>query len=379
MKPLDYTSHSLQSLLAASDGAFLFDPELEAQLGSILSSAVLKRGHRAVLELVDPVTGKLVAAMERYATPVSAGLAAQHPGFLSVAPFSSLALRKRSPVLVPDLPALLARRKAPNQAPDGQTTSIVAVPVVIDGEQVGVLSVASAQPGAFGSAEQRDLVSYAAIASGLLKTRRRVDPGRTTAHNLIRALVSVMEAKYPEARPHLFRVEEVAVAIAARLHLSLSEIQTLRRAAWLHDLGKIGVNDDILLADRRLHPRELDEVKKYPAVGEKILSHLPELSDVVPVVRHHHEHWDGSGYPDGLAGDDIPLLSRIVLVAEAYDAITSDRPYRRARSQRVGLREIHKEAARQFCPRVAHAFLDTAREGELVEDRSLSDIILSHF
>jgi len=372
----------IQQLIVAADGEFTFDAELQAQLGAILQSAVT-RAHRAVLELVDPVSRQPLVAMERYATPILAGLGAQYDHFLAVRQVSLLALRKQQPVLISDMATLMARsrtrKRTEREAQEGQAASILSVPLVIDGAQVGVLSIASVQPKAFGDQERQDLMSYAAIAAALLKKHRGVDHARSATLGVIRALVESIEVKLPGIRQHLVHVEESAVLIAARLRLSLAEIQTLRRAAWLHDVGKVGIRDRILLADRRLHPREYDEIKKYPLLGAGIVAHVAELADVVPVVKHHHEHWDGSGYPDGLSGEDIPLLSRVLLVAEAFDAMTSERPYRRARSMRTALREIQKESARQFCPRAAHAFFETMREGTLVQDGSLSDIILSHF
>jgi HD-GYP domain-containing protein (c-di-GMP phosphodiesterase class II) len=124
----------------------------------------------------------------------------------------------------------------------------------------------------------------------------------------------------------------------------------------LHDIGKIGIDDSILRKKDKLTPAEFDIMKTHTTVGAKYLQQVPELAPVIPIVRSHHERWDGKGYPDGTLGEQTPLLARIVAVADAYDAMTSDRPYRKALAPEVAFAEIEKMKGKQFDPTAAEAF-----------------------
>jgi putative nucleotidyltransferase with HDIG domain len=167
-------------------------------------------------------------------------------------------------------------------------------------------------------------------------------------------LVRFVDARDPSTANHSQIVATLAESIAVELGLPAELVEQLRLAGLLHDLGKIGVPDEILKAPRRLTNEEFELVKKHPAIGYSLLDGL-ELDPIDDWVLHHHEHWDGSGYPDGLPGEQIPLGSRIVLVADAYEAITADRPYRRAQSQQQALAELRAHAGTQFDPNVVAA------------------------
>jgi putative two-component system response regulator len=130
------------------------------------------------------------------------------------------------------------------------------------------------------------------------------------------------------------------------LNLSPDEITTLRRAAYLHDIGKVGIPDKILFKPGPLDPEEWEIIKGHAARGEKLCSQTRSLSAVLPAIRHHHEKWNGTGYPDGLAGEQIPLLARIIQIAEIYDALTTVRPYKRACSPHEALEILREEAAK---------------------------------
>lgn len=379
MKPF---SHDLQIRLAAAQGEFVLDEELRRQLGGILASGLSRGAERAVLELADPVTRRLLVAEERYASAELSTLAArQSTPVLGVRPVSLLAFRKQTPILLADLPALVARRKSRGLRTlmdQELAAAVVAVPILVEGAPVGVLSLASARPRAFGEEARSDLISYAAIAARILRGRRQRDPTRAGLLLVVQALLAAIEARDPPTAQHLLRVEECAVAIGAEFGLSLPDLQTVRYAALLHDLGKIGLADRLLKQDRRLHPREYEEIKKYPGIGARILAQIPEFGAAAEAVLHHQEHWDGSGYPDGLRGEAIPLAARIVKVADAYDAITSNRPYRLARGTGFAVREIQKLAGREFCPRVVEVFVSAVGERELGRDESLAALLVSH-
>jgi putative nucleotidyltransferase with HDIG domain len=161
---------------------------------------------------------------------------------------------------------------------------------------------------------------------------------------------------------HSSRVADLAVQLGQRLGMSDDEMQHLRWAALLHDVGKLGVADDILTKPGPLSVTEWEQMRRHPAYGRSILSRDGFLSQVAEIVYCHHERFDGKGYPRGLAGEEIPLPARVFAVADAYDAMTSDRPYRPALSHSQAIEEIERNAGSQFDPRVVAAVLQWARE-----------------
>ncbi len=171
------------------------------------------------------------------------------------------------------------------------------------------------------------------------------------------ALAHAVDARMASHHEHSSAVAEYAAAIAAELGWSQTELGLLRMAAMLHDVGKVSVPDHILRKRGPLTPAEFAEVAKHPETGAAIIARIASLQPIVPWIRHAHEHWDGSGYPDGLSGEAIPLASRILLVADAFDAMASDRPYRRALSHDDALAELRRNAGTQFDPRCV-AILD---------------------
>lgn len=146
--------------------------------------------------------------------------------------------------------------------------------------------------------------------------------------NIVRALVSAIDAKDPYTSGHSDRVARYAVRIALEMRVNPKLLNTIYMSGLLHDVGKIGIDDNVLRKTGRLTDAEFEHIKMHPELGYKILADITQLADVLPIVLHHHEQWDGKGYPAGLTGEEIPQLARIMAVADAYDAMTSDRPYR---------------------------------------------------
>ncbi|MDA1055191.1 MAG: HD domain-containing protein [Planctomycetota bacterium] len=146
--------------------------------------------------------------------------------------------------------------------------------------------------------------------------------------NIVRALVSAIDAKDPYTSGHSDRVARYAVRIALELRVNPKLLNTIYMSGLLHDVGKIGIDDNVLRKTGRLTDTEFEHIKKHPELGHKILADIKQLADVLPAVLHHHEQWDGKGYPRGLSREEIPQIARIMSVADAYDAMTSDRPYR---------------------------------------------------
>ena len=150
--------------------------------------------------------------------------------------------------------------------------------------------------------------------------------------------------------------------IARYLSLSEDEIQNIWIAGFLHDIGKIGIQENVLNKPGRLDPEEWELVKQHPVFAARILEPIEELGDVIEMVRYHHEHFDGKGYPDGLSGADIPLGARILAVADCYDALTSERPYRGAVPEEEAYKVFEDCSGTQFDPVIASAFLSCKRE-----------------
>ncbi len=180
----------------------------------------------------------------------------------------------------------------------------------------------------------------------------------TNLHSTLGALVGAMEAKDPYTRQHSRRVTNLSVLTAQTMGLALDQIESLRFAAYLHDIGKIGVKDSVLLKDGPLTEMEFEAIKQHPVIGESIIKAMDLSEGERAIIRHHHEHWDGSGYPDGIGGQEITLLARVVAVADAFDAMTSDRPYRIAKGQQRAVHELRRCAGSQFDPDVVKAFME---------------------
>ncbi len=180
-------------------------------------------------------------------------------------------------------------------------------------------------------------------------------------HDWIEVLTALLEAKNSYTRGHSVRVGHLADALAQVLALGAEETKCIHLAGHLHDIGKIGVPDAVLLKTGKLTLEEWESVKQHPVIGGEILAKTAALASLAPLVRHHHERWDGEGYPDRLSGHDIPLGSRIIAVADSFDAMVSARPYRNALVLEWALGEIRKQSGRQFDPLVAEAFLFLAK------------------
>lgn len=183
----------------------------------------------------------------------------------------------------------------------------------------------------------------------------------------IEALRQVVDTKDEYTRGHSDRVSYYCVRIAKAIGLSRDEIETLRIAGLFHDIGKMSITDDILLKCEKLDPKEYEEIKKHPIKGARILSVLSMFKDVVPVVKCHHERPDGKGYPEGLKGDEIPFLARIVSVADAFDAMMSDRHYRSRLDLKSAIKQLINGAGTQFDPDVVKYFVEMLKNYSSIE------------
>ncbi len=187
----------------------------------------------------------------------------------------------------------------------------------------------------------------------------------------VHALVNALEARDPYTRGHTTRVTLIAKAIAHRLELVEEDLFALEIGALLHDLGKIGVPDAVLRKPGPLNKDEYHLIMEHPMLGETILKNIGYLERSLPSILYHHERFDGKGYPAGMAGEDIPLFGRIIAVADSFDAMISERPYRSPLTVEGALEQLRKEAGKQFDHRVVDAFVVSFEDGEFNEMFSL--------
>ena len=183
--------------------------------------------------------------------------------------------------------------------------------------------------------------------------------------SLLATLSAALEARDPYLRGHSARVTLIAEGLAQRLGWRGERLDALRLGGALHDVGKIAVNSSVLRKPGALTEEELAEIRTHPVAGARLIEAVEDFRTALPYVLHHHERWDGAGYPHGLRGDEIPVEGRLLGVADAFDAMTSVRPYRPALSVPAALAELERCAGSQFDPELAQAFVDGWREGEI--------------
>jgi putative nucleotidyltransferase with HDIG domain len=178
-------------------------------------------------------------------------------------------------------------------------------------------------------------------------------------YGILKSLVNALEAKDPYTGKHSERVTNYAVSIARQMSCSEAQIESLQTIGYLHDIGKIGIADNILNKPAALTDEEYQLIKKHPIIGDSIVVELGLSEEERAIIRHHHERWDGQGYPDGLAREEIPLLARIVTVADAFDSMTSKRAYRNSMSKSYALQELRANEGRQFDQTIVDAFIES--------------------
>jgi len=179
---------------------------------------------------------------------------------------------------------------------------------------------------------------------------------------MLTTLSRAIEARDPYTRGHSARVTKVAEAIALRLGWDEERLDLLKLGGPLHDVGKLGVSEEVLAKPGRLDEQELAQIREHPKLGARILLRVTALRGALPYVLYHHERWDGGGYPTGRAGEQIPLEARVLAVADAFDAMTSDRPYSRALDLDEALAEVARCAGTQFDPAIVRVFLELFAE-----------------
>jgi putative nucleotidyltransferase with HDIG domain len=246
------------------------------------------------------------------------------------------------------------------------TKNMICVPVKTKEKILGVLQAINKQSGDFTTEDMEILTALSNQVAVAIENANLYQELKETFYGTAQALAETIEKRDPYTGGHTKRVMNYSLAIGRAIGLNKLEMENLKLAAILHDIGKIGIRDDVLLKPDKLDQNELLIMNTHPKHGAEILNHVKRLKDVIPGMRSHHEKYDGNGYPDKLKGDQIPIIGRIIAVADTFDAMITDRPYRKALSVEVALEEIRRCSGKQFDPEVAKAFLKAYAEMEII-------------
>lgn len=250
----------------------------------------------------------------------------------------------------------------PNRA-ESAVHSFMAAPLRIRGAPFGTLNAISVRRGhKFTEGQRKGLAVFGGRAANAIETARMHGNLKDTFTQTIEGFARALEAKDNYTHGHSDRVAMYARLIAETMGLPPLEVDRLQHGGLMHDIGKIGIRSGELNKPQKLTAEEYTMFKSHPVLGKRIIEPITFLVHLVPCVYHHHEAWDGSGYPEGLGGVDIPFEARILAVADSYDAMTSNRPYRKALPHAVALQELKRCVGRQFEPKVVEAFLGVIEE-----------------
>jgi HD-GYP domain-containing protein (c-di-GMP phosphodiesterase class II) len=284
---------------------------------------------------------------------------------------STWVIRNRQPILIADI----------NDAPQFdrfsdlgyERKSLICAPLMVKDEIIGTISVVNkCDDSQFNTDEMEMLSTIAAQASISIKNATLYDEQQQTYLNTIQALVSAIEASDSYTKGHSERVTRYSLEIGRRLSLSADRLQILERAAILHDIGKIGVDLSLLHKEGKLTPKDIRDLQQHPSIGMHILEPIEFLHDVRVCIGQHHERFDGMGYPNRIKKEEQLLEARILAIADSFDAMTSDRPYRKALSLEVAIAELHDNAGTQFDPDIVSVFSQAIEEGTFFRSRSSS-------
>ncbi|KDR96434.1 HD-GYP domain, c-di-GMP phosphodiesterase class II (or its inactivated variant) [Peptoclostridium litorale DSM 5388] len=245
--------------------------------------------------------------------------------------------------------------------------SMLTIPIKFKEKTLGVLQVINKKGKAsFDDKDEAFLEAISTSAAIAIENAKLYKEMKNTYFETIHALASSIDAKDPYTRGHSHRVTEYSVEIGKEMNLRDDELERLEYMAVLHDIGKIGIRDSILNKTAPLNDEEYEVIKDHPLIGAKILESSKSLKMLINGVKYHHEKYDGTGYGEGLKGREIPLGARIIAVADAYDAMTTDRPYRKGLSHEISMEEINKFSGRQFDPEIVRHF-NAMMERKLVD------------
>lgn len=247
-----------------------------------------------------------------------------------------------------------------------KTRNLICVPVKVKERAIGVLEAINKKGGE--DFDEEDLSLFLSLSDQVaiaLDNARLYQELEEMFFQTAESLADAIEKRDPYTGGHTQRVTQYSLTLAKYLQLKPIEMKWLKISAVLHDIGKIGIDDQILRKPERLNPEEFDEIKRHAVMGAEIIDHIKQLKHIIPGVKYHHEQLDGTGYPEGLKGEKIPIPAKIVAVADTYDAMTTDRPYRRALSKEMAIKELKRCTGTQFDQDVVEAFIRAYEAGEI--------------
>ncbi|MBF0518418.1 MAG: HD domain-containing protein [Nitrospirae bacterium] len=247
----------------------------------------------------------------------------------------------------------------------GNINSMICAPLKAKEKTLGVVTASTEKSYNYCADDLRFFCTLVSQAAFAIDNARLYESLKGAFIKTVHTLAETIEQRDPYTGGHTKRVMSFSIAIAETLKLSSRERERLELASVLHDIGKIGVSDNVLRKTTKLTDEEFEEIKTHPASGQQILSYIEELRDIIPGVKSHHERFDGKGYPEGLKGTDIDLIARIIAVADSFDAMTSDRPYRKGLPFEVALSEVKKCSGTQFDADVVEAFIKACSENKI--------------
>ncbi len=342
---------------------------LLSQLGQILNSTldhkeVRRRAMEAATKLMEAEVGSLLLVDEEKRNlyfEVALGDKEEAIKTITLNIGEGIAgwvAKEGRPLIVNDPQKDIRFFKEADEKTKFKTRNLICVPVKVKENVIGVLEAINKQRGEDFNDEDLSLfISLADQVAIALDNARLYQQLEEMFFQTAESLADAIEKRDPYTGGHTQRVTSYSLATAKFLRLSPMEMKWLRIASVLHDIGKIGIEDHILRKPDRLSPEEFNIIKSHTKMGAEIVEHVRQLKEIVPGVKYHHEQIDGKGYPDGLRGDDIPLIAKIVAVADTYDAMTTDRPYRKALSREVAITELKRSSGTQLDREVVEAFL----------------------
>jgi HD-GYP domain-containing protein (c-di-GMP phosphodiesterase class II) len=361
-KKLDSVTELSKALCSASD------------LEGILSM-IIEKG----LELVNAKTGSLmlIDTETNYMTIKSAkGIPEKIQKKVRVKigdGISGFVAQTGEPLLIKDIEN--AGRFSKKSSNKYETSSLITVPLKIKDRIIGVFNINNKKTGDSFSDDDLELITLLAVYAAIsIETAKLQENLSKSVVNVVKLATNALEAKDAYTAGHSERVTEFGTEIARYMGCSEDQIETIRQAGLLHDIGKIGISDAILLKPSRLTDEEFEIIKTHPAIGYAIVSPMNIDFEIREAVLHHHERYDGRGYPDGQKGEEISIEARILCVADSFDAMTSTRAYRKSLANNIVVKELIRCSNSQFDPDVASAFLEILKERQFYTEEDLVTI-----
>jgi len=324
---------------------------LERVLNSLLDLASeIISCEGAMLFLVDEKTGEIDVALKRnISKKIDSKVNLQNKKKVI-----EWALKKGRTIALPDIE---------EDADESEKVTFVLVPLIAHDKPVGLIDIITDTPEGDITSRDLSLLTILAKQSALaIENVKLYESIKKDQISIIKALAATVDAKDHYTLGHSQKVSQYSVIVAEEMGLPERDLETIKYAALLHDIGKIALPDDIIKKPSKLSDHEFEIVQKHPIIGAKIIKEIEALAAMVPIVLHHHERYDGKGYPDGLKGEDIPVGARIVHVTDAYDTMVSARAYRDMLPPELAISELRKNAGAQFDPKIVDIFITSLRK-----------------